>query len=489
MKIRSLFPFKISIPFVIVIFLLFSIFSRQALAEFTLEDEKKLGAEIYDKMEKSDALLKNTRINAYITRLGNAVLLESKKVPFDFRFLVVDNSAINAFATPGGYVYVNKGLILLVENESELASVIAHELGHANARHIADTVEKSTKINIATMAALLAGALLGGQGAAAVTTFSLAAASTASLKYSRENEEEADRLGASYLAAAGYTVQSAVDFMKIMRRYEFYSSTIPSYFLTHPGTDQRISYLDGLIQARYSKGGATAIVGGLNRIQTLLLLDDKNNDQTLAKFQTELKKNPKDVDALYGIAVIYGRLGQTTEAQNYFDRAMKIAPGDPDVLREMGICYLNQRRTDDAVIVLEKAYAANEADLDTIIALGRAYDEAGNYPSALELYFKANKGDPSNTNLYYNLAMTYGRLKNPGESHYNFGIYFKKKNKRDSALFHFKEALPFFPSGSDREIEIQKEIESLTKKPSTKDADPDARPRGRPGNARLPRLG
>lgn len=483
------FSFKLFISSAIVISLLFSIPSRQALAEFTLEDEKKLGGEIYDKLEKSDALLKNARINAYITKLGNAILLENKKVPFDFRFLVVDSSAINAFATPGGYVYINKGLILLVENESELASVIAHELGHANARHIADTIEKSNKINIATMAAVLAGALLGGQSAAAVTTFSLAAASTASLKYSRENEEEADRLGASYLAAAGYTVQSAVDFMKIMRRYEFYSSTVPSYFLTHPGTDQRITYLDGLIQARYSKRGATTIIGGLNRIQTLLILDDKNNDQVLAKFQTDLKKNPKDVDALYGSAVIYGRLGQTTEAQNYFDQAIKIAPKDPDILREMGIYYLNQRRIDDAVTVLEKAFAANEDALDTMVALGRAYDEVENYSSALELYSNANKRDPSNTTLYYNLAMTYGHLKNFGESHYNFGVYFKQKNKRDSALFHFREALHFFSSGSDREMEIQKEIESLTKKPSIKDIDPDARPHGRPGSARLPRLG
>ena len=108
--------------------------------------------------KKINFLLENKQLNDYISQIGNLVLAQSKKAPFDFHFSIVNSSAINAFATPGGYIYINKGLINAVENEAELAGVIAHEIGHANARHIASIIEKSQKLNIATLAAIIAGA-------------------------------------------------------------------------------------------------------------------------------------------------------------------------------------------------------------------------------------------------------------------------------------------------------------------------------------------
>ena len=176
------------------------------------------------------------------------VLKQTQKAPFNFRFLIINSSAINAFATPGGYIYINKGLISVAENEGELAGVIAHEIGHANARHIASIIEKSQKLNIATLAAIIAGAFLGGGGeaTAAIAAFSLAGNSSLTLKYMREHEEEADRLGIVYLVDAGYYPAAMVDFLKIMKQHEFLSKTMPSYLLTHPGTDDRIFYLDSL---------------------------------------------------------------------------------------------------------------------------------------------------------------------------------------------------------------------------------------------------
>ena len=225
---------------------------------FTIEDEKKLGKEFYDKMEQSKLIFKNEVLNDYITKIGNSIQAQANKVPFEFHFYIVDSDAINAFNTPGGYVYINKGLISVAENEAELAAVIAHELGHANGRHVADMIEKSQKLNIATLAAIIAGAFLGGGGSAtaAIAAFSVAGASSLSLKYSREHEEEADRFGLSYLAAAGYYPAAMVDFLKIMKRYEYFSKTMPSYLQTHPGTDDRIFYMESLIATQYHQKGA-----------------------------------------------------------------------------------------------------------------------------------------------------------------------------------------------------------------------------------------
>ncbi|MDO9530046.1 MAG: M48 family metalloprotease [Syntrophales bacterium] len=437
--------------------------AAHSYASFTIEDEKKLGKEFYEKLEKNNVLLKNEKVNDYIIKLGNKILEQSKRAPFDFRFSVIKSPAINAFATPGGYVYVNRGLINLVENESQLAGVLAHEIAHVNARHIADTIEKSKKVSIATLAAILAGAFLGGggQGSAAAAAFSMATATTLNLKYSREHEEEADRLGMSYMVSAGYNGMGMPDFLKIMRRYQFYSNSVPSYFLTHPGTGERISYLDGLLQFKYTQHGAESIIGGLGRIQTLLMFGERNLDTTLKHFQNLLKKNPDNTDALYGLAVTQVRLGLTGESFKNFDKALKLSPDDEDVLKDFGISYFKIGKTSDAIAVLTKAYALDENDADVLLYLGRSYEAAGDYKTSLNLYRKLNEKDPDNINAYYYLAMAYGKANEQGDSHYNFGIYFKKKKTLKSALFHFKAALKYFPKYSEKGREIQKEIESI----------------------------
>ncbi len=475
--------FKSRITRFILVFLAFCsaalFFPLDAGAELTLEDERKLGKEIYDKLAGHDLFLKNPRVTRYVESVGYQILAQSKRVPFDFKFSVMKSSAINAFATPGGYVYVNTGLILVAENESEFASVIAHEIAHANARHIADIIEKSKKVNVATLAGVLAAAVLGGGSpeGMAVATFSLAAGTSMQLKYTRDNEEEADRFGMAYLTGAGYDAQSMPDFLKVMRRNEFYSNSIPSYFLTHPGTDERIRYLDGLIQTRYNRRGHEDIIGGFRRIQTIIRLSDKNEQSALAYFKSEAEKNPRDVDALLGLASTQAKLGRMDEAFTNFNRALQVSPKDPDVLRGLGKSLIDSGRAAEAVGVLEKAYTVDENDLETAMGLGRAYEQTGNYQAALTVFKKAAIKNPDNENIPYHLATNYGHLNNPGESHYFFGIHFMKKKKTDSALFHFREALKYAPPGSARAADLQKYIETLSKKEPPKAAKPQEGPR------------
>ena len=301
------------ISFAFTFFVLF-FFTNICFASFTISDEKKLGKEFYDKLDQNNFLLKDRQLNEYITKIGNLVLAQSKKAPFDFHFSIVNSSAINAFATPGGYIYVHKGLINAVENEAELAGVIAHEIAHANARHIASIIEKSQKLTIATLAALIAGAFLGGGGeaTAAIAAFSMAGASSLTLKYQREHEEEADRLGINYLVGAGYSPPAMVDFLKLIKKYEFLSKTIPSYLKTHPGTDDRIFYLESLILTKYRQKGAKNIVGNLGRMQVLIPLDEADLNARKKQLKENLTKDPNNVDLLYSLALTEDKLDQTS---------------------------------------------------------------------------------------------------------------------------------------------------------------------------------
>jgi len=450
-------------PLIIIILFLFNS-AGLAYASFTIEDEKKLGKEFYEKLEKSHVLIEDQKVNTYINKLGQKILAQTQNAPFDFKFSVIKSSAINAFATPGGYVYVNSGLINLVDKESELAGILGHEIGHVNARHVADIIEKSQKLNIATLAAVLAGAFLGGGGdvTAAVMGFSLATATSLNLKYSREHEEDADRRGLTALINAGYDGTAMIDFLKKMRRYEFYSNSIPSYFLTHPGTDERIRYLDAVLQTTHVKKGADSIIGNLKRIQSILMLGEKNLEASLNYFQNELKKDTNDADALYGLAVTQDRLGQTSESLANFRRALNTLPDDEDILRDLGILYFKLGQTSYAIQYLRKAFSINQENSETLLYLGRSYESVGDYESALELYKKFDIKNNDDADIYYNLAMAYGKTNNQGASHYNFGIYFKKKKKIESATFHFKEALKYFPEQSERFHEIENEIKSLT---------------------------
>ena len=431
---------------------------------FTIEDERKVGKEFYEKLEKNKLIIRDAKINRYIAEIGDKIVRQSAAPLFDFHFNVIDSGAINAFATPGGYVYLNRGLITLVENESELAGVLAHEIAHVNARHIAEIIAKSKRVSIATIAAVLAGAFLGGGGdlSAAAASFSVAAGTAMNLSYSRQHEEEADRLGMIYLAGTGYDPKGILDFLRIMRRYEFYSSSVPSYFLTHPGTDERIRYLDGLLQTTYTRGGAENMTGRLKRIQVSLLLRSRNPDAVLRQLERELKNNPEDVDVLYGLAVAQERSGAIAASLENFQRAMRLSPEDEDIAREFGIACFKIGKTQESVQYLRQALSLDEDNRQTILYLSRAYQSLGNYQAAIDLYQRLDEREIEDSDLLYNMAIAYGKTNRPIESHFYFGRHFKKKNRRDSSLFHFREALKFAPEGSDWSRRIAKEIDELS---------------------------
>ncbi|MGV8056491.1 MAG: M48 family metalloprotease [Smithellaceae bacterium] len=454
------------ISFAVILFILF-FRAAVCFAEFTIDDEKKLGKEFYDKLAKHHLLLEDKRLNEYIAKIGHLILDGNKQVPFDFHFSIVKDSAINAFATPGGYIYINKGLINAVENEGELAGVIAHEIGHANARHVASIIEKSKKLNIATLAAILAGAFLGGGGeaSAAIAAFSIAGAASLSLKYSREHEEEADRMGIEYLARAGYYPAGMIEFLKIMKKYEFMSKSMPSYLLTHPGTDERIFYLDSLILTKYRQKGLKNIVGNLTRIQALLILDGDDLNIRYKQLEESLAKKPENVDLLYALALAEDKMGKINEALNHYQKALSLAPRDEDILKSLGLLYLKMGKADQAQGYLLRARAINANNDEVTLALGKTYDTLGKYENALECYLKLENKSIDDVDIHYYIAMTYGKLNILGESHYNFGLYFKKINKKDSALFHLKKALDYFPPGSERVEAINQAINALKTAP------------------------
>ena len=206
---------------------------------YSLEKEIRIGKEYAQMIEQQTKLVQDPVVNEYVNRIGqNLVRNSDAKVPFTIK--VVDSDEINAFALPGGFFYVNSGLILAADEESELAGVMAHEIAHVAARHGMRQMTRANWANYATIPLIFVG---GGIGYAARAAAQVGLPLTFS-KFSRGFESEADFLGTQYMYASGYDPQAAVNFFeKIEAKEKKKPGTISKAFASHPQTPDRIADL------------------------------------------------------------------------------------------------------------------------------------------------------------------------------------------------------------------------------------------------------
>ena len=204
---------------------------------YSLQKELALGKQLAAEVQKQAKVVDDPLIAEYVNRLGqNLVRSSDAKVPFSFR--VIEGEAPNAFALPGGYIFVYTGLIKIADEEDELAAAMAHEIAHVAARHMTC---QATKSEIAGIASLPASILLGGWGGYAARQAAGVAIPTAFLHFSRKDESEADYLGVQYMYAAGYDPNGAISiFEKIESLAQKHPGLVDRVFSSHPMDADRI---------------------------------------------------------------------------------------------------------------------------------------------------------------------------------------------------------------------------------------------------------
>ncbi|MCJ7663876.1 MAG: M48 family metalloprotease, partial [Desulfobacterales bacterium] len=364
---------------------------------------------------------------------------------FDYRFYVVKEQEPNAFAIPGGHIFVTSGLIRFVDTEDELAGVIGHEIAHSVLRHIDKAMERAKRLSLLTLAAIIAGAFLSkdAEGAATLTAGAMAMAQSLMLKYTRENEGEADQKGITYLTHAGYGSQAMVTFLKKIYRWQrAISPDIPTYLSTHPGIDDRITYLsDTFTSTPKSLVTHPPAAGDLKKMQIRLFLREKGGTEGINQFSSLLREKPGNVDILYGLGVSYVMVGRTQEAISSLSEALKASPNDALIARELGIAYFEAKEVDKALDTLKDTERTFPHDTTILYYLAQGNQEKGRWDEALSFYQRVLKLEPGRVELYYNLGVVYDKKGFLGLSHENFGLYFKEKGERETALFHFRKAL------------------------------------------------
>ena len=205
---------------------------------FSLEREIALGKQLAQEVERSSKLIDDPIVTEYVNRVGqNLVRNSDARVPFTIK--VIDSDEVNAFALPGGFFYVNSGLILRAQEESELAGVMAHEISHVCARHGTKNATKGELMQLATIPLILLGP--GGWAGYGIYQGVNLAIPVTYLKFSRDAEREADYLGIQYMYKTGYDPNSYVTFFeRIQADEKRRPGSIPKVFSTHPPTPERI---------------------------------------------------------------------------------------------------------------------------------------------------------------------------------------------------------------------------------------------------------
>ncbi|MDX2352769.1 M48 family metalloprotease [Stutzerimonas xanthomarina] len=274
----------------------------------------------------SDPLLKDY-LERSVYRLAETSQLQDRRL----EFVLLDSPQLNAFAAPGGIIGVNGGLFLHAQTEAEYASVLAHELAHLSQRHFARGLEAQKRMQLPLMAAMLAGVVAAAAGAGdagiAAIISTQAAAIQSQRRFSRQNEQEADRIGIINLERAGYDPRAMPEmFGRLMRQYR-YDQKPPEFLLTHPVTESRIADTKNRAEQYPDTGVEDSLRYQLLRARVELKFESTPG-VSAKRFRAMLADDPTLDAARYGLALAQMKSGQLQEAETNLEPLLAKEPDD-----------------------------------------------------------------------------------------------------------------------------------------------------------------
>lgn len=432
---------------------------------FNPTQEKQLGEAFFRSLHVEAAVSDDPEVSEYIQNIGQKLAANSDNPFQEFHFFVMDDANINAFAGPGGYIGVNSGLILITEQESELASVLGHEIAHVTQRHLYQAFQAQGKIQLVSFAAMLAAMLIGsrmsggsygsqpyctsknqgcqpsinaGQGLAMAA---MGAGTQAMINFTRDNEAEADNVGMQILSRSEFDPRSMPTFFERMQQStRFAGHGTPEFLLTHPVTVSRISDTRNRAEKFPYRQFPDSLTYQLIR----------------AKLRVQSTRNPKDA-----LSYFHGVYNQGIKQQQ-------------DVTRYgLALALIANARADEGIKILQELMDEYPYQSHFINAMAKAEMDHGSVPKAMEVFATARERFPNNSairlnyaralltvkkfeparrileellqgiatpDLYEMLAQAYSGLGNEAESHRYLGEAYYADGQTNTAILHLKLA-------------------------------------------------
>jgi len=383
-----------------------------AYTKVSVEQERVIGTQFDSQIREHIRLIDDPFVLAFINDVGQSVVRKIEPQPFIYRFRVIVDPSLNAFAVPGGYIYLHSGTILEASSLDELAGVVAHEIGHVKGRHYARMREKAAIPDLIAKIAGLAAAVATGEPGVLAASEGLNVA--LQLRFSREFETEADDIGSNFMARAGYHPEGMARFFeRIVVSSHDVRVQMPPYLYTHPEVENRItSALAGLetitvtgaappelhrafreSQARLAllvEHDRTTWFGSVpdpDRSRTVPLLADADRlagdgdiEGALAVLEEAERLEPYDAEVPYLRAELLERSGRTRESISAYHRALAIDPSVAKAYSGIGMAYLSLGDHQNAVFYLEQAIARSIKKDGRLATLARREVERLTFP-------------------------------------------------------------------------------------------------------------
>jgi beta-barrel assembly-enhancing protease len=463
--IRSIRYNKLGLPLVFTLCLVL-IFPPAAFSFFgslTIEKEKELGEEFCLQLQQFYPVVRDPYLTAYINSIGQKLVKQLGPQSFQYRFFIIDDPTYNAFAVPGGYIFVNTGIVRLMEREDELAGVLAHEITHVHQRHMAKRLEKSKLTTIATVIGALAAVLLGGAAAGPLLTGVMAGGESAMLAYSREDETEADALGFKWLTLANYDCHYMMTvFQKMNRQRWFESNDLPVYLKTHPELQTRIVNLAHLVDShQIPDREPTPPPPGFTYFKQRLEALYANPARLKRELLIRLSQQPDNTPSRYALALVYKRLGDRPKALEAYQQALASSPNNDLIKRDLAIFNYESNRPQEAQNLFQELLRRNPKDEVSLYYIGLILQDRHQVDEALSLFERLHVMNPNFTEVYYNLGTLYGEKQRLGPAHYYLGRHSRLAKDLPTALFHFRKALANLVPSDKLYAEAQMEVARL----------------------------
>jgi len=389
---------------------------ESAQSDLSPQAERAIGQSVMNDIRLHEtSYLDDPEVTGYINELGHRLTAQSDDTLQGFEFFALRDSTLNAFAMPGGFIGVHTGLMIATESESELASVLAHEVSHVTQHHLARQLRPQAQSQMLTLmtfaVAVLAsrnrpdlaqGAMMAGQGAAIQNQ----------LSYSRDFEREADRFGLALMEKAGYDVRGMASFFGRLEKYTriYESNDAPSYLRTHPLTTERITDIENRIQQRPYRQVPDSLAFTLVRAKLAVIDGTPQDAAATFKAQIAGHKFNSEIAAHYGLALALSKTRNYSGAEAELRLARQTKATSPMFETLAADLRLKQGDAASALSILRSANSNYPQNRAVAYMLVETLIQSGNLPEALQVTTRDLQSYTTDSKMYEFQARTYAGL-------------------------------------------------------------------------------
>jgi predicted Zn-dependent protease len=424
------------------------------------DEETRISREFRREARKYFKLVNNPEVERFVDRIGRRILAATGPLAFDYRFFVIDENQLNAFAVPGGSIYLFTGMIERAKSTDELAGVIGHEIVHIKGRHMA----RSAGPDAFSILSLLSLALLARSGNAAQAAGMLgqAVSATRQAAYSRQLELESDTLGARYMAAAGFDPKGAVGFLKTLDQERALNPIdVPAYVLSHPITQERVANAELVVKSLGSAQTRPDDPVALKKVQLIIRKERSAQENLVNEFEKQRQQSPQSADILHLLAFAQQLSGNRAAAQLNYERALQLRSDYAPLHRDLGQFFSQTKDFTAARAAFDRAIALEPTEPLTFLYLGEMLENAGDLRGAAGAYLNAQNLAPLWDRPPHRLGLVYGKLDRLGDGYYYLARANLLQDEDEKAIADFERALKIVGPQTPRGQAIGEELKTL----------------------------